>query len=889
MRLTDSFRSRIGTQPPRPLARFRPQLEALESRVVPYSVSGNAWPRPEFITISFVPDGTNLNGVASDLFARFNAKFGSPEVWQGQILKAAQQWALRTNINFAVVGDNGAPLGSGGYQQGDPNFGDIRIGGYNFGGSTLAQAYLPPPVNNYSIAGDFQFNTGQVYNIGSTYDLYSVSMHEFGHVLGLYHGKSGAVMYSAYGGAMASVGADDIDGIQRVYSNDKGRSHDAFDAKSRNETLDTPTAIGAYINSNTKTAVIANLDLTTTADVDAYRFTAPSGSASTLTVTVQSEGFSLLAPRVQIYNASDKLLATANGAGQYGSTVTATFEGVVAGRVYYVKVTGVDPIPAFQTGKYALIVNLGSGDEPTAASPDTRTAEGQPLSGGGGAAVKIAYETQVNTTVAGKQQTATNGHKAVATDVLGNYVVTWASQHAVTGDWDVYARRYNASGQALGDEFRVNTTTLGNQVDPTVALDPLGNVVIAWTSYNLLGTNADIYARRFTLLGIPLLGDFRVNGATAGNQTDASVATDDLGNFVVTWTSTGSSGSDIYARLYTVLGLSLLGEFRVNTTTAGDQADASLVMNRLTGDFTITWASKGQDAAGSWGIYARQYNLLGLAKGAEFRVNTTTAGDQLDPSIAINRFTGAFTITWSSQGVDGSWDIFGRAFQANGTALGSEFAVNSTTAGDQTNSSAAMDSGGNLFVTWTSTDLDGSSRGVFGQQFTSLGELRDAEFAINSTTAGDQDAASIAIDFRGQVIVVWSGNGEGDSQGVYFQRFSLATEAYEPDGHDHADPPASGDASPPPLPTEETAENKGLGESGGPAPGSFALPANQRQRPASFVQPGSRPGLAPAGAPTGTASPIGTWWASFSRIARKQGMPQALWLLDQVFEDAAFW
>ena len=32
----------------------------------------------------------------------------------------------------------GAPSGSGNYQQGDPGFGDIRIGGYNFGNSTLA-------------------------------------------------------------------------------------------------------------------------------------------------------------------------------------------------------------------------------------------------------------------------------------------------------------------------------------------------------------------------------------------------------------------------------------------------------------------------------------------------------------------------------------------------------------------------------------------------------------------------------------------------------------------------------------------------------------------------------------------------------------------------------
>ena len=108
-----------------------------------------------------MPDGTLINGKASNLFATFNAKFGA-NAWQTMIEKAAQTWAAATNINFSVVPDNGASNGSGGYQQGDPSFGDIRIGGYNFGTRPRwPRRYMPPPVNNYSIAGDIAFNTGQ--------------------------------------------------------------------------------------------------------------------------------------------------------------------------------------------------------------------------------------------------------------------------------------------------------------------------------------------------------------------------------------------------------------------------------------------------------------------------------------------------------------------------------------------------------------------------------------------------------------------------------------------------------------------------------------------------------------------------------------------------------
>ena len=193
------------------IRRARPVLEDLESRVVLYSASGNLWPAAQLVTISFVPDGTNLGGKASNLFSTFNARFGSASTWQNIILQAAQSWAQQTNLNFAVVTDNGSAMGAGSYQQGDPGFGDIRIGGFNFYSSGLAQASLPPPVNNYSIAGDIEFNTGQGFNVGTTYDLQTVATHEIGHALGLLHsGIASAEMYSAYNGVKTVLNSDDV-------------------------------------------------------------------------------------------------------------------------------------------------------------------------------------------------------------------------------------------------------------------------------------------------------------------------------------------------------------------------------------------------------------------------------------------------------------------------------------------------------------------------------------------------------------------------------------------------------------------------------------------------------------------------------------------------------
>ena len=46
-------------------------------------------------------------------------------------------WAQQTNINFTVVPDDGAAEGSRRRSRATSGFGDIRIGGFNFGNSSV--------------------------------------------------------------------------------------------------------------------------------------------------------------------------------------------------------------------------------------------------------------------------------------------------------------------------------------------------------------------------------------------------------------------------------------------------------------------------------------------------------------------------------------------------------------------------------------------------------------------------------------------------------------------------------------------------------------------------------------------------------------------------------
>ena len=152
-----------------------------------------------------------------------------------------------------------------------------------------------------------------------------------------------------------------------------------------------------------------------------------------------------------------------------------------------------------------------------------------------------------------------------------------------------------------------------------MARDDAGNFVVAWSSYGSSGTDASSYsvqAQRYDATGNPLGSQFQVNSYTTNHQVSPAVASDPAGGFVVAWRSSGSSGTDtdsasVQAQRFLADGNPLGGEFQVNTYTTGYQAGAA-VASDASGNFVVAWEGYGSFGTDSSynSIHAQRYDGL---------------------------------------------------------------------------------------------------------------------------------------------------------------------------------------------------------------------------------------------------------------------------------------
>lgn len=335
----------------------------------------------------------------------------------------------------------------------------------------------------------------------------------------------------------------------------------------------------------------------------------------------------------------------------------------------------------------------------------------------------------------------------VAMTPNGNSVIIWVVD-GTDGYHDVYARRYDADGRALGREFKVNSDVSVHQYNPFVAIAADGNFVIGWDRQGY-----GIYARRFSSDATPIGSEFFV-GVGAGSS---GAMAGDL-SFIIVY----QNESGIYGLSYSPDGQPIGTEFKVDSYGSGSGA-AAIAMNS-TGLSVACWQGDWTE----WNIYAQRYASDGVPLGTQFQANTYTPGFQFHPSVAIS-FDGSFIVVWESVNQDGSdGGIFAQRYGADGSPIGSEFQVNTYTYTQQILPSVAMAEDGAFTVAWSSYGQDGSYLGIYAQRYAADGTPIGPEFQVNEKdTLQNQDRPSVAMASNGSFVISWTGSGQSGPKGIY--------------------------------------------------------------------------------------------------------------------------
>src|ERR1019366_7126056 len=271
------------------------------------------------------------------------------------------------------------------------------------------------------------------------------------------------------------------------------------------------------------------------------------------------------------------------------------------------------------------------------------------------------------------------------------------------------------------------------------------NVVVVWSSFNQAGSNSlqDVYAKILSPAGATVSSEFLVNQFTNYNQRTPVVAALKGGGFVVAWVSE---------------------QQRQVAPAMGQVVNNGLDTN------SISYTSDA-NVFPSVDIYARLYQSTGVAAGNEFFADVGSS-PCANPSVAAAA-DGSFMVAWSGRDlavITNGWDVYARPFSSTG-AGGTTVRLNTYLYGNQYAprlSAIGLD----YLAVWTSLRQDGSREGVYGQFVHSDGSLVGGEFRMNTTTVSQQMQPVVASDGVDQFIAVWTSyTGSPYSFDLFAQRY----------------------------------------------------------------------------------------------------------------------
>ena len=556
----------------------RLNLEALEKRDVP-ATWGIAWPVADHLTLSFMPDGSSVQGQASQLFGTLDGQLGAGK-WKSAILDAFQTWAANSNINIGLVADAGQAQGVAGPAQGDARFGDIRVSAVPLPAGVVAIT-SPYDPGTGTVSGDMILNSNVKFNTASGYDLFTVALHEAGHSFGFADSSDpSSFMYDVYTGPVAGLAPGAIPALQDLYGGPRDLTDQDGnpDASNPKKPVDVTSLITAGLGANTVAG-----DLDSLGTVNYYQFKAPAlnVTAAGVDILVQTAGLSQLVPRVTVTDSSGNRVAVAAASSTADGGVIVHLLNLSPGKTYSIRVDAPSS-DLHSIGSYvlALASSLTITGDPagmkTATSLDPKAGASQgPTTGMVSIAATIQADYYSFTTPAATPYGFTARLQAFGVGLIASQLVVLNGQGAIVGratagNWGSPAVSVHINGAMPNTKYYLKV------ISGVVNSSQFG---IYQASVSYAASAAAVAA---PILQTPWLGT--AGAKLSGPNTSLSTA-------ATLQTPAGYKKGSFYAAMEGISTAGVANYFDINLPTAKQGAYMTLSVQALNGSSFVPWVT----------------------------------------------------------------------------------------------------------------------------------------------------------------------------------------------------------------------------------------------------------------------------------------------------------
>lgn len=351
-------------------------------------------------------------------------------------------------------------------------------------------------------------------------------------------------------------------------------------------------------------------------------------------------------------------------------------------------------------------------------------------------------------------------------DAEGNFVVTWQNK-----EWpgQIYAQRMDKYGNKIGDVILVgdlNSDTL-IQYGPKIAVAAGGNFTIAWFYADRTDSSYGVFIQRFDQAGSAL--GSRISIVDPYVVASPEIAVDNLGNFIVAWYDW-----DQIARRYTVKvqrfgsGGNKIGGVIVVSTWTNDFLDSYYREIRLAIDqernFSVVW-NQGMVAVTDYhpDIYFQKFNSSGVKIGSAVKVASGVKEDISVNAIAANT-NGELIVTWrkyyDSMANPVEYHIFAKKYGADNRPAGEAFQIDRVYTHYAMGSKIGFDGAGNFTIAWYADNCEYGicADEIIAQKFDASLNRIGQEYVVNGQSNG-VIGMDLATNDAGNTLFILSDEG----------------------------------------------------------------------------------------------------------------------------------